>query len=663
MPLKVRYKCLVESLMLTMVVVRVSLEAGANLALATPSSEGAPCVSSTDEQQEPSIIVGVATDAPTPIASTSSPQISAPLAISQESEPSDKLNQQNSRPLSTTPSSDPSVTLKPSIDATISANQISQSHPPAGSRLLALGIRNAQNAAMASMRSNSSRSPISFVQKNGNTGVNAVGVTVNASQSIEPLSHFTPMTDASRPNNGFSPFDEYRDVSALPSSSVSETISRGPLAFAGDRAGFPADQTLAAEPGLGGFSNNHTTQTFELVGSGTAAAKGSRFAKFFDGKSRDSQSTPFTKGPIGATGLSQPIPQKTDLLTLQPPHNSDARTMEDIFAMLNNSAQVSANPILQKRLFIFLKQAQRLGVAPELTSGDTNYASPSTNLHALQNAQGHLHLLGPGRMDSLYEDRNFVPDGMVPGLRSVPPRSRQSNAMFSDFVDEPMQFNSGQRGPTQLYQGPVPSIHLQHGNMGQNGPISMQTAQFRGAPSPNHLASIQRLPPGLANLGGRPPHEPSQFAVGMANGSVHGTVLGSAPQPPFNSFQQPSLGFNGGPQIRAPHPGSHQLQGTLGPNALQGLVHPNNLGSGQAQLLGLAGANGMHGGLRGPGGRFGQQAPQVQPHIVRQPQQSQPQIPPHMLPLHLQQQGFGGGATNQPAHDLMALLMNGARRD
>ena len=294
-----------------------------------------------------------------------------------------------------------------------------------------------------------------------------------------------------------------------------------------------------------------------------------------------------------------------------------------------------------------------------------SYGSPSNNLHGLQNAQGHPHLLAPGRVEALYDDRTFVPDGMVPGLRSVPPpRSRQGSAMFSDFPDEPIQFNNGQRAPTQIYHGPVPSIHMQHSNIGRNGPMSMQPTQFRGAPSPNHLASVQRLPPGLANLGGRPPHEPGQFvgpAVGMTNGAVHGTVHGNGPQPSFNNFQPPSLGFNGGPQIRTPHPGAHQL----GPNTLQGLVHAGNLGSSQAQLLGLASANGMHGGLRGPGGGFGQQGPQVQPpHIaLRQHQQAQQQIPPHMLPLHLQQQGFGGGATNQPAHDLMALLMNGVRRD
>lgn len=311
-------------------------------------------MASPGEQHEASVIVGVTTDAPTPIASTSSPKISASLAFSsQESESSDKLNPQNSRPLSITSSSDPSTTAKPSIDATISANQISQSHPPGGSRLLALGTRNPQNAVAASVRSTSSRSPVSSIQKDGNVGVNAVGAGVNASQPIESSSHFTPVTDTSRPNSGFSPFDEHRDALALPNPSASEAIYRGPPALAGDRTVFPADHILAADPGLGGvFSNNHTAQTFEPVSSGIAAAKGSRFAKFFDGKSRDSQPAPFAKGPIGASGLSQPVPQKMDLQGLQPPHNSEARAMEDIFAMLNNSAQVSINPTRQKQVLI-----------------------------------------------------------------------------------------------------------------------------------------------------------------------------------------------------------------------------------------------------------------------------------------------------------------------
>lgn len=335
---------LLDLLAFIIVPVRVSLEVGANLIRTpAPSNEGVSHVSSPGERHEASVIVGVTADAPTPITSTSSPQISATLAFSgQESEPSDKLNLHSSRSLSTTPPSDPSTIAKPSTDATTSTNQIPQSHPPGGSRLLALGTRNPQNAVIASIRPTSSRSPVPFVQKNGNVGVNAVGGVVTASQPIDPSSRFTPVIDTSRPNNGFSPFEEHRDAGTLPNASSSEAIYRGSLALAGDRTVFPADHILAAEPGLGGgFSNNNTMQTFEPISSGIAAAKGSRFAKFFDGKSRDSQPAPFAKGPMGALGLSQPIPQKTDLPGLQPPSNSDARAMEDIFAMLNNSAQVS----------------------------------------------------------------------------------------------------------------------------------------------------------------------------------------------------------------------------------------------------------------------------------------------------------------------------------
>lgn len=335
---KVSSKCLVGSLTFIMVAVRVSPDVGANLTLPPAlSSEGVPRVSSPGEQLEASVIASAATDAPTPTASTSSPQISASLTFSnQESEPFDKLSLQNSRPLSTTPSSDPSITTKLSIDTTIPANQAPQSHPPGGSRLLALGTRNPQNAVAVSARSTSSRSPVSFSQKNGNASVNAVGSGVNANQSIEPSSQ--------RPNNGFSPFDEHRDIPVLPNQPASEAIHRGPLALAGDRTVFPADHMLAADPSVGGgFSNSHTTQTFEPVGSGIAAAKGSRFAKFFDGKNRDNQPAPFVKSPMGASGLPQPVPQKADLPSLRPPHNPEARAMEDIFAMLNNSAQVSGS--------------------------------------------------------------------------------------------------------------------------------------------------------------------------------------------------------------------------------------------------------------------------------------------------------------------------------
>jgi len=218
--------------------------------------------------------------------------------------------------------------------------------------------------------------------------------------------------------------------------------------------------------------------------------------------------------------------------------------------------------------------------------------------------------------------------------------------MLSD-IDDPMQFG-GQRGSAQMYQG------LHQVNMNRNGGVPIQPSQFRGGPSPNPMQpSAQRLPPGLANLGGRPPHEPAQFLnSSMAISGGHPVHSNAALPQQFNNFP-PGVGFNGAPQMRVP---THQLHGH---NAMQGLMHPGGLNPAQAQLLGINGTNGMS-GVRGPNGGFGQQGPQIQPPLLSMRQQQQ--IPPHMLPLHYQQQGPPVPNT-QPAHDLMALLMSGGRRE
>lgn len=279
-------------------------------------------------------------------------------------------------------------------------------------------------------------------------------------------------------------------------------------------------------------------------------------------------------------------------------------------------------------------------------------ASHAGNVHLLQ-AHLNQQRAGQGHLDSLYDsrldDRNFVPDGMVPGLRPMPSRGRQNGAIFSDIPDESVPFNV-QRGSAQMYQG---AMHLQHASVGR----SVQAPQFRGGPSPNPLAAAQRLPPGLANLGGRPPHDPNQFmnsSMGIANGVMPGSLHGNVPgQQPFGNYQQAAgLGFGGGPQIRMPHPTAQQLQSSLAHNPLQGLVHPSNLGTSQAQVLG--GGGGLPGNLRGANAAFGQH-----PQQMRQLHQLQQQLPPQMLPHMLP---GPGGPSSQSTHDLMALLMSGSRR-
>ncbi|KAG2117775.1 uncharacterized protein F5147DRAFT_247853 [Suillus discolor] len=532
----------------------------------------------------------------------------------------------------------PQALPKPSIEV-LSTAVPSAPHaaPPPGCRLLSFASKTPQGSVGHTPPSyTGSHSPVS-VSKNGTPVINS---TIPSNGPLSTI-HHNDNPDAVRVTRGFSPFEEAREGLGL---SPLDAFRRTSVAPPGDRNAFGHMTVEQVDVPISGPLPSHSIP-YEQLNPGIAAAKGSRFAKFFDGKGRDSQPG-MGKAPMGG-----PTPaQRGELSGYNGIHtgNPDARAMEDIFAMLSNSAH-----------------GQRPHILPEALASDAAHFNHPSNLHHLQNQLGHSqHYPGHTRLDSLYDsrldDRNFVPDGMVPGLRSAaPPRSRQNSAMLSD-IDDSMQFG-GQRGPPQMYQG------LHQANMNRNGGIPLQSSQFRGGPSPNPLQpSAQRLPPGLANLGGRPPHEPAQFlnSAMAIPGGLHGPVHGNAAlQQQFNNFPPGGVGFNGAPQMRVPHPGgTHQLHGH---NTMQGLMHPGGLNPAQAQLLGLNGANGMPGNLRGPNGGFGQQGPQIQPPLLsmrQQQQQQQQQIPPHMLPLHYQQQG-PLGPTNQPAHDLMALLMSGGRRE
>lgn len=288
------------------------------------------------------------------------------------------------------------------------------------------------------------------------------------------------------------------------------------------------------------------------------------------------------------------------------------------------------------------------------------------SLQLLQQAAFQQQQIQTGhRMEPLYEsrldDRSFVPDGMVPGLRTVPPpRSRDTPAMYSDGLEEVMHHNlqrPSQQRLDSIYAGPPPLFNPQR-NVG----IPPQQSQFRGGPSPisgqqGPLQNAQRLPPGLANLGGRPPHDPSHFMnlSGVPTPNMHGSLPLNGPpqQQNFNAFG--TNGYNG-PPLRGPLP-AHQLQSSLG--------LPNNLNPSQAQFLAMGGVG--IGGLRGMNtGLTPQQAQNTQVHNPHLGMRQQPPLPAHalshMIPPHISQQGMPG-PTNQPAHDLMALLMGGPHRE
>ena len=268
--------------------------------------------------------------------------------------------------------------------------------------------------------------------------------------------------------------------------------------------------------------------------------------------------------------------------------------------------------------------------------------------------------------DSRLDDRNFMPDGLVPGLRSLPPGRTRENSLFTDSPDDfssAPRLNHHQRSAEQFYSSPL----YQQPMMGRNSTIPPQS-QYRGGPSPissqGPLQNVsQRQPPGLASLG-RPTHEASQF---LNMGGMPPVMHATGPSQAFSNFASPpgtGAGYSGGPQMRIA-PNARQLQqSTMTHTPLQA-GHPGSVDmrGGQAQLVGIGSQIG--GGSRAGSGGFGsQQMPsnQIPLHSMRQ----QPPLPPHIMPPHILPQHLQQGhavTTNQPAHDLMALLMGGSHRD
>ena len=309
-------------------------------------------------------------------------------------------------------------------------------------------------------------------------------------------------------------------------------------------------------------------------------------------------------------------------------------------------------------------------------------------MHILQPQPQPQH--GNSRLEALYEsradDRSFVPDGMVPGLRPIPPppaRGRDNLGYFPEQIEDGLHYNLQRmtqqqaRNLESLYSGPTPPIYGQQGRHGGIPLQSLQQPQYRGGPSPNltqqnamsNGQQQQRLPPGLANLGGRPPHEPAPFQGHSTLPSVnpHNNIHGNGPlpqmqQPPFNNFNVGNnLAFNNS-QVRGPVPGSH-VQNSVAPHNLGNIGHPNmdpRL-SNHHHVMGLGGSG--VGGTRMNGG-FSHQSPTAPSHLLMRPQQQQqphPHMLPHLIPPHLQPQGHPG-PNNQP-NDLMALLMGGPHRE
>ncbi|KAG7099382.1 hypothetical protein E1B28_001237 [Marasmius oreades] len=509
---------------------------------------------------------------------------------------------------------------------------------PQGSRLLALGSR-----APIKPQPNSQAS-----LPNGTMLPLAVQPVHKASLPIGPV-QVVPKAP-SRASNSFSPFEEQREHGEILRQATGERH------LPSEAVGWP------------------DSSNFDHPTSGHSVGRGSRFAKFFDAKVKETSvqppALPKSTTPVGFVS-SSPIPgQRQDPVfhSVNSPIVDENVTVEDLFAKLSMGTQLQrSNP-------------QHSAQGPSL-----GFGHQTQNIQHFQQQQQlqsqHLHQHNNTRLETFTESRNFTPDGLVPGLRSVPPPRTRDNGMFQDSIDEAVLLNAQQRlalqqqrGYEQLYPGSLSTGFGQQGNRSVG--LSLQQQQFRGGPSPTlqgpHVPlQQQRLPPGLANLGGRPPHDPTQLLglQGSLGSQLHGLQVNPQQQGFSNFHPQPTnVGFGGPqPQLRGPPPGSaHTLPAhQLGGLGLPGGLDLRNANQQQSQLLAMSSLGG--GALRGVGnnGYNPVSSAQLQNPLLaqmRQQQQPPPQLPPHMIPHmippHLQQPGPVTG--NQSAQDLMALLMGGA---
>ncbi|KAF6766359.1 hypothetical protein DFP72DRAFT_866272 [Ephemerocybe angulata] len=533
------------------------------------------------------------------------------------------------------PSSRPSVPSKTTaiLNPLPSEKALSEPHfnPPSGPRLLSLGRGNKPQAQLPTTT----------------------------------LSPQTPPVDTTRSAAGFSPFEDAFNQSRI-------------LLERGGHIAPPPDGLQRLQPDR---SPHHPHQVYapgpldntqiDPNGNGYSVPKGSRFAKFFDGKTREPV-PPKAQTPTGFTSPSPNPAQRYDQGSYTGPSNNadDHRAMDDIIAMLANSQAHRSG-----------QNVNTTGLPP--VQHNTNTSFNGHGVHPLLHQQHHPNA---NRSESLYDsrldDRSFVPDGMVPGLRTAPPTRARDN--YTDSMDDPLihlqrlaQQQQLQHRADPNFGAPVNSMFNQQQTRGVGLPQHQQQS-YRGGPSPNPLQQLgmppaRGIPPGLANLGSRPPHEASQF-LGLPGGPTGLSLAALSNGGQMHPQQQQFNGFNNNSNIGNLPYGGHQqqfrgpgpamnLQNT-GAHIPLGNVSQNNMDPRLAAQFGVGagipvGGRGLGGNILPPHQRPG---PQMQgPHMGMRGQQQQ--LPPHMMPHMHHSSQSPQGPTNGPAQDLMALLMGGTLRE
>jgi hypothetical protein len=633
--------------------------------LSTPNSDGQPASSFAPS---PSVETLAAPTAP--LTKPSTPSAESPKPLGSRFFPNPSMSE----------CSAPQSQQDRQSASTIKSPTPSQFNPPSGSRLLAFGSRTPSAAAATNL---SSDQPSTFALSTStfDTPQSLLPPSMNGSRlgpdidAINADSATLTSISAGLPpgfSNLVNPSRQPVFQSDVNAHTQSEMLRRQSLASFGDRATYGAASDLTSYSELGspnplGIQSNIPTShspSFEssgrergLGGSPFPQQKGSRFAKFFDGKSREQPATASTESLDAYSHPLLTYQRQQNIGGDSYPLNAENRAMEDIFAMLQNSTQGQRH------------SQQGSPHAQPSAYNQAAFAQQHTHIQATRQAQLAPMPRNPDILyDNRLDDRNFVPDGMVPGLRSTFP-SRRDSGMFQDPLDELNAFSvqqriQPQRNVDQMYPAPIPSMFPNQANVQRNPGLPMQPP-FRNGNSPNlHVSPQQRLPPGLANLGGRPPHDPSQFLgsiMGVPSPHLQG---GGSGQPAYNFSG--GVGYPAAPQHRGPLAPSPNLPnaieaGHVGPH-LQAHASKLDVRAAQAQLAGLNLNNGVAGGLRPPSVGFPQQTgpPMHVPHAALRSHVHQQPHPQAMFSQHMQ---AGASGNSQPAQDLMALLMHGAPRD
>ena len=199
------------------------------------------------------------------------------------------------------PAIETSATSIPTPSEKSVTNSPSQFNPPPGPRLLALG-RGAKQPPLPSPN--------------------------------PPLVLASPHIEAPRAPTGYNSFEDVAHQRAL----LGRVTPNGPL-LSESLQRMPMDRSPLNHPqqfGPGILDNGQ----IDAGGTGFAAPKGSRFAKFFDGKGREAP-PPKTQTPTGFTSPS-PILRHGQMFDQGGPGGpsngaGEQRTMDDIIAMLANS--------------------------------------------------------------------------------------------------------------------------------------------------------------------------------------------------------------------------------------------------------------------------------------------------------------------------------------